>query len=91
MKKILIRFIIFSLVHFLLTVASSFAAWSLHGKGTTDPLVLGILYSAYFLNFPIPVILRDNSIMLMGFNSILFGAAVVLCWIVVNKIKNKEC
>jgi len=72
--------------HFALTVILSFAAWALQaasspsGSIAQQPLRAIVLGLSWVLNFPIPFLLRDNSLLIMLGNSSLFSAVFLVLW-----------
>lgn len=81
MKRTGIIFIATTVVHYILTILTSFGAWvaqeGVCSPSTTSAALLQSLAVplANALNFPLPFVLRDNSLGIMLCNSILFAAA----------------
>jgi len=95
MKKIIITATCITVAHWILTVLVSMATWAVQVGGTEFTTMQALCKSitiplAYAFNFPIPFLIRNNSLLIMAGNSILFAAVTVSIWILIRKIRKKN-
>ena len=68
-------------VHLVLTIGVSLGAWAAQAGGapttTAQALLSAVVPLSYVFNFPIPFLLRNNSLLIMLCNSVLFGCIAV--------------
>ncbi len=92
--KRLIQMSVVTAAHLALTVGVSLGAWAAQEGAspttTASALLRVFIPISYAFNFPIPVLLRDNSLLIMLCNSMLFGAVVVALWTRFRKTRNKS-
>ncbi|MDD4872186.1 MAG: hypothetical protein PHR77_16645 [Kiritimatiellae bacterium] len=95
MKRIITSIVSITAVHWILTVGISLLAWQRQEGGTAVTTSQALLNStaiplSYALNFPVPFLLHDNSLLIMACNSTLFAVTIVLLWIGVHKLRNVQ-
>ena len=70
-----------SIGHFVLTVVVSLLAWGVREKNVagllSEPIRVILSWLSMGLNFPIPFLLRNNSLLIMFCNSILFSIIII--------------